>query len=328
MVEKQHSAFKEGLIKIFGENSWIVTHWFSGQIESNSGLLQLQNRELLVKLLDAFPGRKDLSNPDFLRLLNVWSGVELKGNVPHIDKTAYVVGNYVGREATSKEPHFLDPTIWCLVKLFEVAADLGIDDALAVARDSVFEGMDPRLAGAFNKHMAFAKKGSDGYYTLPFREKYKLHRVAKSEKGLLWTAPAAITTMDGLKFDHLTTTSIRQAMENQEAQLLTLSMVTTEDRERAVSIELDEVKLPQVEVDKKMMARSGQKADLLRTEILREVNYQILLWAFAQTASHLPEGQRGQFEDYEQARRRILWTLRGMMGEGLIKIGGGFVGRL
>jgi hypothetical protein len=145
-----------------------------------------------------------------------------------------------------------------------------------------------------------------------------LLKVARSEKGMLWTAPAAMTTMDGLKFDHLTTTSIRQAMEKPEAQLLTLSMITSADRERALAIELDEVKLPRIEIAK--------KADALRSEILREVNYQILLWAFAQTASHLPEGQRGQFEDYKQAQQRILWTLKGMMGDGTIKVSGGFMG--
>lgn len=326
MAEKQRSMLKEGLSKLFGENSWITSYWFANQAEADQGFLQLQNRDLLTKLLDAFPTKKDLSNPDFLRLLNDWSGVEMRGKLPHVEKTAYVVGNYVGREATDKEPHYLDPTIWCLVKLFEVAKQMDIVDVLAVARESVFSGMDPRLGGAFNQHMAFARKEADGYYTLPFKEKYKLLKVARSEKGMLWTAPAAMTTMDGLKFDHLTTTSIRQAMEKPDTQLLTLSMVTSADRERALAIELDEVKLPRVEIAKKLVTKSGQRAEVLKSQILREVNYQILLWAFAQTASHLPEGQRGQFENYEQAQQRILWTLKGMMADGLVKINGGFIG--
>lgn len=326
MAEKQRSMFREGLVRLFGESSWITSYWLANQVETDEGLLQLQNRDLLVKLLDAFPSKKDLSNPDFLRLLNDWSGVELRGKLPRVEKTAYVVGNYVGREATNRDPHYLDPTIWCLVKLFEVAQQMGIKDVLAVARDSVFSGMDSRLGSAFNQHMAFAKKETDGFYTLPFKEKYKLLKVARSEKGMLWTAPAAMTTMDGLKFDHLTTTSIRQAMEKPEAQLLTLSMLTTKDRERALAIELDEVKLPRVEILRTKAGKFGQRVDQLQAAILREVNYQILLWAFAQTASHLPEGQRGQFEDYEQAQKRILWTLKGIEGEGVVKISGGFVG--
>lgn len=320
MSEKQRSRFKEGLIKLFGEQSWFVTNWFTNQIEGNEGILQLQNRELLVKLLDSFPGKLEIDNPDFLRFLNDWSGVELHGQLPQIKGTAYVVGNYIGREPDAQTPPFLDPTIWCLVKLFEVAQTLALDEVTAVARDTAFDGMDGRLRGALGSHIAFAKKDNSGEYTLPFKEKYKLARTVKARTGMLWTAPAATTTMNGLKFDRLTTSSIRQAMESENAQLLTLAMIASQDRERALAIEMDEVQLPRVAVPKELKLKAQQQV-----EILREVNYQILLWAYGQTASHLPEGQRGQFEDYVQAQKRVVWTLRGMEKEGLIKIDGGFI---
>lgn len=320
MSDKLRPSFKERLINLVGEN-WITSYWLANQAETDAGLLQLQNRDLLVKLLDSFPGKQDLSNPDFLRLLNDWSGVELRGQVPEVKGTAFVVGNYIGREPTAaNEPPFIDPTIWCLVKLFEVAHNLELDEVLAVARETAFDGMDQRLKEALSTHLAFAKKEVTGQYSLPFREKHKLRKVIRAKRGLLWTAPAATTELNGLKFDRLITTSIKQALETEAGQLLTMSMVGTKDGNRATAIELDEVALPQIEIPQRLRLKPAEK-----TAILNEVNYQILLWAYAQTASHLPEGQRGQFEDFAQAQQRILWALGGMAGEGLIKIKGGFI---
>lgn len=320
MSEKTQSRLKEGLINLFGKESWIVTHWLTSQVDLNAEFLQFQDRTLLTKLLDSFPGKQNLTNPDFLRLLNDWSGVELRGQVPEIHGTAYAIGNYVGVEPTLDRPPYLDPTIWGLVKLFEVANNAQLDQVLAVARETAFDGMDARLKNALSSQIAFAKKETDGDYTLPYKEKAKLLKTVRAPRSLLWTAPAATTVMDGLKFDHLTTTSVRQAMERDRGQLLTVSMVTTPDKEKTIAIELDEVLLPSVEVPKTLGLKSSQQA-----EILREINYQILLWAYAQTASHLPKGQRGQFEDFDQAKRRVMWTLKGMQNDGLVKIDGGFI---
>ena len=108
-------------------------------------------------------------------------------------------------------------------------------------------------------------------------------------------------------------------MEIPEAKLLTLTMETDQTGDKAKSIRLDQVNLPQVESISNIHSKTEMK------QLMREINYQILLYSFAQVASHLPEEQRGQFPDPELAMQRVIRNLKGINSERVVTVRGGFM---
>lgn len=321
MSEKLRQRMTDVFTRIFGPNSWVVTHWLREQTELNKELSDTQNPIVLAQILDSFEGKLNIDNPEFLSIVNAWAGVEVKGTIPDLSGLNFIVGNYAGREPSHPgEPAFLDPTLWSLFRFFEEVMKTAEGSIFAVARDSVFQGVDPRVSKAAEDHILYAVKDKTGSYKMKSRwGKLQLLRMIKSGKGILWTAPAASTNMGGLPLDGMTTTSVRQAMEIPEAKLLTLTMETDEKGEKARAIRLDNVDLPELEQWGDKIDKSTQK------QLMREVYFQILTYAFAQVASHLPEEQRGQYPDPEIAMKRVVRNLKGINSEGLVRVKGGFM---
>ncbi|MDH5533775.1 MAG: hypothetical protein OEX81_05120 [Candidatus Pacebacteria bacterium] len=321
MPEKLRQRMTDVFTRIFGENNWLVTHWLREHAQLDNDLLDAQDPRVLLQILDSFEGKMTIDNPEFLSIVNAWAGVEVKGTVPDLSGLNFIVGNYAGREPQhAGETAFLDPTLWSLFRFFEETMKHNDGKIYAVARDSVFLGIEDRVRKAAEDHMIYAVKKDDGNYELKSRwGKLALMRMVRSGNGILWTAPAASTNMGGLPLEGLTTTSIRQAMEIPEAKLLTLTMETDMAGEKARSIRLDQVDLPQVEQRSKDIPKTELK------QLMREVYYQILLYSFAQVASHLPEEQRGQFPDPDLAQLRVRRNLVGINSERVVKVSGGFM---
>jgi len=321
MPEKLRQRVSDVFSNIFGENSWLVTHWLKEQVHLDDEKNDAQDPQVLLHILDSFEGKMTIDNPDFLSIINAWSGVEVKGTIPDLSGLNFIIGNYVGREPQHQgEAAFLDPTLWSLFKFFEEAMKASTGNLYAVARDSVFQGADERVKKATEDHILYAEKKQDGNYKLKSRwGQLSLLRMIKSGNGILWTAPAASTNMGGLPLEGLNTTSVRQAMEIPEAKLLTLTMETDQTGDKAKSIRLDQVNLPQVESISNIHSKTEMK------QLMREINYQILLYSFAQVASHLPEEQRGQFPDPELAMQRVIRNLKGINSERVVTVRGGFM---
>jgi hypothetical protein len=322
MPEKLKQRMTDVFTRIFGKDSWLVTHWLREQASINDETTELQDPAVLQSILDSFDGKFSIDNPEFLSIINAWAGVELKGDVPDLSGLNFIVANYVGGEPQQEgDAAFLDPTLWSLFRFFEEAMKTAEGSVYAVARDSVFQGIDDRVRKAAEEHILYAVKDKKtGQYKMKSRwGKLNLLRMVKSGQGLLWTAPAATTDMGGLPLIGMTTASVRQAMEIEEAKLLTLAMETDETGEKARSIRLDEVSLPQV-ID---VASHIPKVE--RKQLMREIYFQILTYSFAQVASFLPEGQRGQYPDPELAMLRVRRNLAGINNEGVINVSGGFM---
>lgn len=316
---------------IFGRNGWLVANWlrlWGKEMENGIDLAAdgPQTREGLINFLDGFAerfsGKKiSVDDADFLNEINRWSGVEIKGEIPNLDGLIFMIGNYVGREPeTAEDDPYLEPTIYGLLKLFQVMQDAEAGNAIVVARDTTFDDMDPRLKGAVGSHVAFARKDSEKGYQLLRGQGFKLHRLVKSGKGLLWTAPAATTNDSGLKLEDLTTTTIRQAMEK-EARLMILAIETDKIGIRTTSIQIKEILLPRVVFDPDKKINRAEKK-----ELLRRINHHILLWSLAQVAECLPKDQRGHFEKAEICRKDAVACLLGICEMEGVTITGGFMG--
>lgn len=322
MPEKLTRRLKDAFTSIFGDNGWWITNWMRESIDIDDEVDDSQDKEVLLQILDSFEGKMTIDNPAFLKIVNAWAGVELKGTVPDLTGLNFIVGNYVGREPQQEgEAAFLDPTIWSLFKFFEEAIKHSESKVYAVARDSIFQGIDDRVRKVAEDHIIYAVKKEDGSYKL--KSKWGMGVIMdflRKKKGVFWTAPAASTNMGGLPLEGLTTTSIRQAMEIEGAKLITLTMETDETGEKAKSIRLDEVDLPQVEWLSKTISKTDKK------QLTREIYYQILLYSFAQVASYLPEEQRGQYPEPELAQLKVIRNLAGINAEGIVRVSGGFVG--
>jgi hypothetical protein len=321
MSEKLTRRIKDVLSSVFGDNSWWITNWMRESVKIDDEVDDSQDTAILLQILDSFEGKMTIDNPDFLKIVNAWAGVEVKGTVPDLTGLNFIVGNYAGREPQNPgEVAFLDPTLWSLFRFFEEVMKHTDNKVYAVARDSVFLGIEERVRKAAEDHMIYAVKKPDGDYKLKSRwGKMSLMRMVKSGNGILWTAPAASTNMGGLPLEGLTTASIRQAMEIDEAKLITLTMETDQSGEKARAIRLDQVDLPQVEQISQTISKTDKK------QLMREVYYQILLYSFAQVAGFLPEEQRGQFPDPQQAQLRVVRNITGINAEGIIKVSGGFM---
>jgi hypothetical protein len=321
MPEKLRNRLTDVFTKIFGEDNWLVTNWLREQAQIDDDIDDSQDKDVLLKILDSFEGKMTIDNPAFLEIINAWAGVELKGTVPDLSGLNFIVGNYAGREPENPgEPAFLDPTIWSLFKFFEELMKHSEGKVYAVARDSIFQGMDPRVIKAIEKHIIYAVKKPDGDYKLKSRwGRLKLRGIGKSKHDSLWIAPAASTDMGGLPLIGMTTTSVRQAMEIERAKLITLTMETDVTGEKAKSIRLDEVNLPEVIT----LSSDISKTDL--KQLNREIYFQVLTYAFAQVASFLPEGQRGQYPEPELAMQRVIRNLNGINAESVVRVSGGFM---
>lgn len=117
MPEKLRQRVTDVFTKIFGPNNWLVTNWLREQVHLDNELLDVQDPVVLQKILDSFDGKFSIDNPDFLSIINAWSGVEVKGAIPDLSGLNFIVGNYAGREpAHEGDPAFLDPTLWSLFR--------------------------------------------------------------------------------------------------------------------------------------------------------------------------------------------------------------------
>jgi hypothetical protein len=321
MPEKLRQRISDVFTNIFGQNSWLVTHWLREQAHLEEAGKDIQDPQVLLQILDSFEGKFSIDNPEFLSIINAWAGVEMKGTLPDLSGLNFVVGNYAGREPQHEgETAFLDPTLWSLFKFFEEVIPQTDGKIYAVARDSVFLGIEDRVRKATEDHMLYAVKDKTGKYTMKSRwGKLALMRMVRAKQGILWTAPAASTEMGGLPLVGMTTTSVRQAMEISEAKLHTLTMETDKTGEKARSIRLDQVDLPEIKNLEKISSKSDNK------QLMREIYFQILTYAFAQVASYLPEEQRGQYLEPELAMQRVVRNLKGINSEGVVKVKGGFM---
>jgi len=335
MSERRFRSKPEKLLaSILDRKDWIVANWLRKKGEEAELGIDLeaegpQTRRGLTEFLDNFASDEKFKNnemniddPVFLEKICEWAGVETKGEVPDFTgRSNIVIGNYVGKEpGPNVEDPFLEPTIYSLLKLFSVAKRQGIDNVIAVARDTTFDGVDLRLKQAIGSHIAYAHKNPGEDYKLTRTEGLRLLKLVKSGNGLTWLAPAATTDANGLKLENLITTPIRQAMEN-DANLWTLAMETDETGTKATSIELQRVLLPEVVVNSKL-SKSEKKV------VLRRINHQILRWSLAQVALVLPEEQRGHFKESEIIQEDVIDLLNGISANSKNEamVSGGFLG--
>jgi hypothetical protein len=314
---------------IFGKDGWIVANWFKlkGQkeVEPEIDLKEddSQTREGLKKFLDKFEevfSRKKMSidSSDFLEKICEWTGVVVKGEVPDLSDKIIMIGNYPGEghEFDDEDP-FLEPTVYGLIRLMLLAKEKNVKNVVAAARETTFYGMDERLEQATEKHIAFAKKDPEKGYEFCSGQGRKL-KFLRFGNGIFWSSPAADTKYEGLPTDNLVTKAVRQAMKKK--RLLILAIETNKAGTKAVSIEIKEIPLPTVQLNKGVKLGGDE-----RKEILREINLQITRWALAETASCLPVEQRGQYPhpDFTQAEVALnLWRIN---LEGMFSISGGFM---